>query len=71
MSDITPTEPSTPTPGYKTTEFWLAFAAMVVGACFASGLFPVESSGDKILGLIALVLSSLGYTVSRTMVKSR
>jgi hypothetical protein len=56
-------------PGFKTTEFWLAFAAMVVGAAFASGLFPSESAGDKILGLASLVLTSLGYTVSRTLVK--
>ena len=56
-------------PGYKTTEFWLSFVAMVVGAAFASGIFPSESAGEKVLGLAALVLTSLGYTVSRTMVK--
>jgi hypothetical protein len=56
-------------PGWKTTEFWLSFAATVVGFCFASGAFPAESSGEKILGLAAIVLSSLGYTVSRTLVK--
>jgi hypothetical protein len=56
-------------PGYKTTEFWLSVVAMVIGAAFASGVFPAESTGDKILGLAATVLSALGYTVSRTMVK--
>jgi len=56
-------------PGYKTTEFWLSVVAMVIGAAFASGVFPAESAGDKILGLAATVLSALGYTVSRTMVK--
>jgi hypothetical protein len=56
-------------PGYKTTEFWLAFVAMVIGAAFASGIFPAESAGDKVLGLAATVLTALGYTVSRTMVK--
>lgn len=56
-------------PGYKTTEFWLSFAALVVGAAFASGVFPAESSGEKLLGLAATVLTALGYTVSRTMVK--
>jgi hypothetical protein len=66
----TPTDPaSEPKPGYKTTEFWLALAATVVGAAFASNAFPSESSGDKLLGLAAIVLASLGYTVSRTMVK--
>lgn len=56
-------------PGYKTTEFWLATAAMIVGALFASGVFPAESGGERILGLAASILASLGYTVSRTMVK--
>jgi hypothetical protein len=56
-------------PGYKTTEFWLSFATLCIGAAFASGVFPSESQGDKILGLAATVLSALGYTVSRTMVK--
>lgn len=56
-------------PGYKTTEFWLATAAMIVGALFASGVFPAESGGERVLGLAASILASLGYTVSRTMVK--
>ena len=56
-------------PGYKTTEFWLAVAASVVGFMFAADIFPADSQGEKFLGLAAMVLSSLGYTVSRTMVK--
>jgi len=55
--------------GYKTTEFWLSVGALIVGAMFASGVFPAESGGDKILGLAATVLTTLGYTVSRTLVK--
>jgi len=55
--------------GYKTSEFWLSFGALVVGALFASGVFPSESGGDKILGLAATVLTTLGYTVSRSIVK--
>lgn len=56
-------------PGYKTTEFWLSLAAILVGAAFASNVFPSESGGEKILGLAATVLTTLGYTVSRTLVK--
>lgn len=56
-------------PGYKTSEFWLSVGALVVGALFASGVFPAESGGDKILGLAATVLTTLGYTVSRSIVK--
>jgi hypothetical protein len=56
-------------PGYKTTEFWLSLTAILVGAAIASGVFPVDSNGDKLLGLAATVLSSVGYTVSRSLVK--
>ena len=56
-------------PGYKTTEFWLSLTAILVGAAIASGVFPVDSNGDKLLGLVATVLSSVGYTVSRSLVK--
>lgn len=56
-------------PGYKTTEFWLSAATAIVGILFASGVFPAESGGEKILGIIASVLASVGYTVSRGMAK--
>jgi hypothetical protein len=56
-------------PGYKTTEFWLTVAATLLGAAFASDLIPTDSKWAQVLGLAASVLSSLGYTVSRTMVK--
>jgi hypothetical protein len=56
-------------PGYKTTEFWLSLAAMIVGAALASGVFETDSGGDRILGLAATVLASLGYTVSRGIAK--
>jgi len=70
-----PDETTEPTPapavkkGYQTTEFWLSVAAMVVGALFAAEVFPLESAGDKVLGLAATVLTALGYTVSRTIAK--
>jgi hypothetical protein len=56
-------------PGYKTSEFWLSMGALIVGALFASGVFPAESGGEKVLGLAATVLTTLGYTVSRSIVK--
>ena len=74
MSDQQPATPTTPItpitrPGYKTTEFWLTVAATLLGAAFASDLIPTDSKWAQLLGLAASVLSSLGYTVSRTMVK--
>jgi hypothetical protein len=56
-------------PGYKTTEFWLSLAAVVVGLLFASGVVADGSAFDKVLGLAASVLGALGYSVSRAKVK--
>jgi hypothetical protein len=55
-------------PGYKTTEFWLAVVANTVGALLTSGI-TTNDTILKILGLVAMVLSSLGYTVTRSMAK--
>jgi hypothetical protein len=57
-------------PGYKTTEFWLSFAASVVGALIASGIVPAGGAWDKAVGLVAMVLSSLGYAVTRATAKA-
>lgn len=56
-------------PGYKTTEFWISVTASAVGALAASGVFPAESPGERILGLIVSVLVALGYTGSRLALK--
>lgn len=56
-------------PGYRTTEFWLSLAAMIVGAVFASGAFGEDSQVLKVAGLAASVLGVLGYTVSRGKAK--
>lgn len=58
-------------PGYKTTEFWLALLAMVVGALMASGVTSDGGGVDKVLGMAATVLGQLGYTVPRTMAKAK
>jgi hypothetical protein len=61
-------------PGYKTTEFWLSLAAMVIGAVLASGVLnPSDATQAKVLqvlGLVATLLASLGYTAQRGLVKS-
>jgi hypothetical protein len=71
VSETTETNPAPEAPkaGYKTTEFWLTVAAAVVGFLFASDAVTTDSTGEKVLGLAAMVLTSLGYTVSRTLVK--
>ncbi len=58
-------------PGYKTTEFWLSVAAMVIGALIASGVFGDASMAGKVLAWAASALAALGYSVSRGLVKHR
>ena len=56
-------------PGYKTTEFWLTFAAMVLSMLFAAGVFGEQATVYKVLEVGAAVLAGLGYTVTRGAIK--
>lgn len=57
-------------PGWKTTEFYLASAAKLLGVLFASGLVGDGSLAARIAGLAAMALTALGYSVSRAIVKA-
>lgn len=61
---VTTTTATTVKPGWKTSEFWLNIAAMLLGALFASGLL-VNNTAIQIAGMAATVLGALGYTVVR------
>lgn len=65
----TPVTVPTSKPGYKTTEFWLSLAAVLVGAIQASGFVPNEGIWGQMLGTITVALVSLGYTGARLSVK--
>lgn len=67
MADETAVVPTKP--GYKTSEFWLKLAAMAMTALFASGALT-NNTAVTIAGIAATILGALGYTVSRTMVKT-
>lgn len=55
-------------PGYKTTEFWLSLAAMIIGAILASGAIE-NNLVLQALGMAATVLGGLGYTAGRSITK--
>jgi hypothetical protein len=57
-------------PGYKTTEFWLSLAAILIGVLISSDVIPVEHPIAKLLGIAASVLGALGYQVSRSLAKA-
>jgi hypothetical protein len=46
---------------WKTTEFWLSGAAVIVGALMASGVFSDGSTSAKMAGIAASLLGSMGY----------
>lgn len=56
-------------PGWKTSEFWFKFAAITLSATFASGALT-NNTALAIAGIAASMLGALGYTVSRTLVKT-
>lgn len=56
-------------PGYKTTEFWLTLVAMIITALYSSGLLDMTPKIAGVIGLVATVLTALGYTVVRGSVK--
>lgn len=56
-------------PGWKTSEFWLSTAAKLLTVLFASGALT-NNVALQIAGIAASVLTALGYTVARTMLKA-
>lgn len=56
-------------PGWRTSEFYLNLAAMVIGAFMASGLFADGHIALQIAGIAMTALSALGYTGARKSVK--
>jgi len=57
--------------GWKTTEFWLTLAVVIIAYLLSTDLGSVEAYPvlAKILGMAAAVLAALGYQASRTAVK--
>jgi len=62
-------EPTPVKPGYKTTEFWLSIAAMLLSTLFASGALTNDVA-LTLAGIGATLLTALGYKVTRTLVKT-
>jgi hypothetical protein len=65
-----PPPPVPPTAGWRSSEFWLSVAAMLVGTLLDSGLIPSDSIWTKLAGVAMTILAALGYTYSRGAVKA-
>ena len=57
-------------PGWKTTEFWLSLAAIVIGAVLSYGLVDSYDVWPKLLAAALSVLTALGYTHNRSRIKA-
>lgn len=56
--------------GWKTTEFWMNLAAVIVAYLMATGIAGDETSlFSRALVAVAAALAALGYTASRAVVK--
>jgi hypothetical protein len=58
-------------PGFKSTEFWLSVVAAIAGLLMASGVLIEGSIVTQIVGGVIAILSGLGYTYSRTTIKTQ
>lgn len=67
---MTDTATASVKPGWKTTEYWLSKATIVLGALLSAGVFGDGSTALRIAGAAAAVLAQLGYTASRTIAKA-
>ncbi len=56
-------------PGYKSTEFYMSMAAVVIEAVASSGILEGSDGLTKVVGLIMAALVALGYTGSRLTLK--
>lgn len=57
-------------PGWRTSEFWLKLAAIVLSALFASGVIPSTGPAATVAVIAATMLGALGYAVVRGNVKA-
>ena len=63
------TRETTAKPGWMTSEHALSIVALLLTAGYTTGAIPTDGLWAKLAAVLAVVLISLGYTVSRTLVK--
>jgi hypothetical protein len=67
MSDVA--APTPPRPGYKTSEFYLSLAAILLSHLLAADVIPVGGTAERIVTIAGTILGALGYAVTRAVVK--
>ena len=58
--------------GIRSSEFYMALSAVVLGIVISTGLVDPDGAGtwDKVVGVVCSLLAALGYTVGRSNVKA-
>lgn len=56
-------------PGYKTTEFWLALCAVLLGAVIGTGIVPTDGPWVQVVAVAETALIAMGYTGARLTLK--
>jgi hypothetical protein len=58
--------------GVRSSEFYMALSAVVLGIVISTGVVDPEGAGtwDKVVGVVCSLLAALGYTVGRSNVKA-
>ena len=57
------------TKGYRTSEFWLTLAVMLLGTLMASGMIGPDHWIAAVVGMALAALKAMGYTAARAKVK--
>lgn len=55
------------TKGYKTTEFWVTAAVVLMGLLLSAGVLP--STAESIVGLLVAAIGGGAYTLGRSGLK--
>lgn len=58
--------------GVKSSEFYMALSAVILGIVISTGVVDPEGAGtwDTVVGVVCSLLAALGYTVGRSNVKA-
>lgn len=57
-------------PAWRTSEFWLSIATVVIGGLYASGVFADGGTASKVIGFAAMLLAAMGYTIPKPTSKA-
>ena len=58
------------TPGYLTTEFWVAIVTAVLGMLISSGVLPADFPQEQVVGAVIGLVGLIAYILGRSWTKA-